>query len=216
MKVFFGFLPSSQTYTADVPDELDPTPIATSTIVADGTTNTIQLTPARDVAQLHGLLNRRADLDLAASGAQVYERTVDPGLLIAFWPISWGAVTTQTTTEPNGQAVLGRVLSGVRVSEDAHRIARLTIGRGVSLGNRRDPIQRDSVRFLGVDRTLWFSVEFDDTQGLGSEGTQTTADLTFVTSTLPFGVSVTCAGPNDRADDLTTILRAVVASTTEA
>lgn len=80
----------------------------------------------------------------------------------------------------------------------------------------REPIQRDTVRFIGTDPSLWYSVEITDTQGLGSDGRQVTSDITFVTATLPFGISVTCAGPNERLDDLNNLVEAIADSTVVA
>jgi hypothetical protein len=214
VRVRYGFLTSTGTYSSELPDDLDRTPLASAAITVGGQPHSIQTTPTHDVVDLQRLLRRRNDLDQPAAGAQVYERTAEPSLLIPFWRVSWGAITTQTLVDPDGDQVVQQMLAGVRVTEDAHRVVRVQLGNGITSGNLREPIQRDTVRFIGSDESLWYSVEITDTQGLGTDGTQVTADLTFMTATLPFGISVTCIGPNERTDELKTLLDAIARSTT--
>ena len=211
MQTTFGFLLQPGTFTAEVPDGVDPGfEQASSAGLNPGSPTALQCAPKShlDFAALGW--SDPAGVAGANQNLQIYTSD-DP---TAVWPVwdlgthyAWVQLTGQTSGPPAD--VVARFVDGLAFEIDAGGIPRASLSNGLARGNPYTfNLSRDQV-FYGLNGRL-LAFRYDGSLGVGRNGRD--GDSALVTITTSLGISVVHDGPLGLKDELVSIANDAAAS----
>jgi hypothetical protein len=214
--ITFGFMNGRDVYTATIPDVLGMRSEAFSCIRLSSAVDQksgVQFRSAADFDTGHPDETLRTTMTSAqGSSVTVYDYPSDPPMTLAYWALPVGYLWVGLEASPDGTAALNEVLAGLRVTQDAASVPRITIADPLSPGDITEPAERDSVTYYATDENAMpAAVSFIHSGTEVADSTMIDGDMAVVTAAGPSGISVVCHGPAD-VTTLTTIAVKTAAS----
>lgn len=197
MNVQFGFLGSTEVFSAEIPDHMDPAPFLVTVIDIEGKSLETMVYEHIDKfdPSSNPELAYRYDTQDDGRTVSVYERPDEPRFLVPFWHITNGYLRTQFSTDVHGEGGLQKVLDGVSPYLDQNGFLRVALSGSIGAGDIREEPQRDQVGFLSTLATaVPLSVRFGYSGAFGHDDSKHWQETCMTTRTTEVGVTVTCEG----------------------
>jgi hypothetical protein len=155
MQQTVSFLAAPGEYLLELPDEIDTTPDATSTILSFGGYREIGYAPVRAV-RLEDILETFAhkfDADFDGFRVSFFERRESPPTLVALWRLNAGFLSTFMDEPTSEQTALEAVVRGIGIDVGSGVVPRLKLRHPVSRPDLSYEPFRDIVGFYPKDPT---------------------------------------------------------------
>lgn len=217
MPTLFGFLSRPETYSVELPDDVDPEFTQAS---AAGLTPTealaIQAAPAHSVDVAAFGFEYSFPIDASGTRIDVYESRDSADVVMAVWNLGSSCMWMQLRVRPEASKsdLLATFAIGLEAQVDGFGIPRVFRRHGLVAGNpSTNELHRDHVLFHVRDSSRM--VVLRDDGALGTDGSFVDGDFAWTAATTALGITVELDGPREQKAQLAEQARAVAESLRE-
>lgn len=214
MKTRFGFLLQSETFTAELPDDVERDfQLAATAGLSPAAPISIQCASRKQVDFSEFGWKKSFEANAGGMRIDVYKSDADPAATMPVWHLESSYIWMQLrgdTTESSSQ-LLATFVSGLRVDRDSWGMPRVRLHGGLVPGNPyTHTINRDHAIYQVRNTTQ--TIVFRNDGALASDGVSIEGDFASITVATPSGISVIYGGASSRRDALTSTAREIASS----
>jgi hypothetical protein len=213
MKVQLGFLLRSETFSVDLPEQVEPNLELASTVgVTAGSPFSVQC-GHRETVDFSSFGWVREKASGSTEHVDIYRVPDDPFVVMPVWKLNGYVLWMQLRSVSVSQLrdTLATYVGNVSPWIDERGIPRIRLGRALNPGNPwSEIINRDHALFRVRGEKRMLILRHDG--ALGSGGVSYDGDFALVSVTTPLGITVLCDGPRARHNELLAESRAVADS----
>lgn len=214
MTTIFGFLSRSDTYSLDLPPEVDPRfYLGSSAGISPNGSLSIQCSRI-DLVDFDAFgWTRSFDVSGPDSNVAVYRSASVPDAIMPVWEFGDWRIWMQLRCEPGASQsqLLADFVTGLRITLDSYALPRITLrGQLVHGDIYLREADREVVLFEVPGTTSMVVLRYDG--ALGVEGSYRDGDFVWATATTPFGITVQRDGEPGSQDQVLSAARELAAT----